>query len=235
MRIVALAISGIALLGVLALTVTTWRVKRDLREVQEQVTELRQKSTEETGERPAPVRIPARIAPTMQPPRLNQALPVQIPTPEINKAEIQQAVSAQLAEERQQERQRREEAREERARSHREIIAAQLGLSSAEGQKFDGILISMQQGMRTLRETMREGQKTFAELRPQMDALTESTQKALEELLGPERLEKLKGLEPSPPSPPGAPRLTGPGSSNRWLLNLVGGGPPPRGVPLPPP
>jgi uncharacterized protein YoxC len=234
MRIFSLAISGIALIGVLFIGITTWRVKRDLRETQSQISELRQRIAEETTEKPAFVRTATRVSPKVPPPRLNQVTPTQIPTQEVNKAEIQQVVSAQLAEERQQERQRREEAREERARKRREQIASRLGLTPAEEQKFEGIVTSMQQGMRSLRETLRDGQKTFAELRPEMDALAERTRKSLEELLGSDRLEKLKELEPGPPSPPGAPQPTGSGPSNRWLFGLVGGGPPPRGVPLPP-
>ena len=232
MRLLTLAIAAFALLAVSVLAVGHWKLSRELSDTKQQVAELKTAVAELQDEAPTP----RDQSPALRP---NAAVPRFVPPPQPgsppppaatgNKEEIQQIVAAQLAQERELERVRRDERQNERGRRFRERIATRLELSPEEGQKFETTLSGMQRDWITLMEPLRDGQKTFAEIRPALDALSERTQKALQDLLGPDRLAKLKELDPSPPG--GGPGGGGPNNPNRWLFGIAGG-PPARG-PMP--
>ena len=106
-------------------------------------------------------------------------------------------MAEQLADEQQQ----RQAEREQREQQRRERMAAELGLTEAEKERFLTVLGLMQSEWRQLREQERAGEKTMAELRPQMAAMRQKTDQALRELLGEERMQKYQAMSASQRGP----------------------------------
>jgi hypothetical protein len=206
MRLIAIFASFVALLAAAVLSVAVVKLRRESAATRGELVALRESCQEDrdafawgevvgspSGARaaarpvaPAPRLAPAALAPGSG---QGQAAAPSLASPEV-KAEVKKLVAEQLADEQQQ----RQAVREQREQQRRERMAAELGLSEAETARFLTVLAATQAEWQQLREQERAGEKTMAELRPQMAAARQKSDQALRELLGEERMQKYQGL-----------------------------------------
>jgi hypothetical protein len=210
MRLVSLLVSFVTLLATGVLSVAVIKLRRDLANTRSSLAALRESCQEADdgfaradGEEgwPAAARAPERLtaaAPRLAPAALApasgdaQTAALSLAAPEV-RAEVKKLVAEQLAEEERQ----RQAVREQREQRRRERLAAELGLTETERGRFFAVLDGMQAEWRQLREQQRAGEKTMAELRPQMAAIRQKADQELRELLGEERMQKYQSLGPS--------------------------------------
>jgi hypothetical protein len=210
MRLVCVLVSFVTLLATAVLAVAVVKLRRDLASTRSDLAALRE-SCREAGDGfawadgdegwPTTARAPERAvpaAPRLAPAALapasanRQAAAPSLAAPEV-RAEVKQLVAEQLAEERQQ----RQAVREQREQQRRERLAVELGLTATEKERFLTVLDVMQAEWRQLREQARAGDKTMAELRPEMSAVRQKADQALRELLGEDRMQKYQSLSAS--------------------------------------
>jgi len=210
MRLFALLVSFVALLAAAVLSVAVVKLRRELAQTRGDLAALRDSCREgreafawaesDEGTR-SPARASERTAvavPRLAPAALAPSAGGQQPgapslaAPEV-RAEVKKLVAEQLADEQQQ----RQAVREQREQRRQERLAAELGLNEAEKARFLTVLAALQDEWRQLREQERTGEKTMADLRPQMEAVRQKTDQALRELLGEERMQKYQSLSPS--------------------------------------
>jgi predicted secreted protein len=225
MRLIAIFASFVALLAAAVLSVAVVKLRRELAATRGELAALRESCQEdrdafawgEVAGSPSGARAaerPAAAAPRLAPAALatgagqGQAAAPLLASPEV-KAEVKRLVAEQLADEQQQ----RQAVREQREQQRRERMATELGLSEAEQARFVTVLAAMQAEWQQLREQERSGEKSMAELRPQLAAVRQKSDQALRELLGEERMQKYQTLSGSPRGslpgtrpPPAAPR-----------------------------
>jgi hypothetical protein len=218
MRVFSSILSTGAFIAVLLLTVYAWHTRRDLRATQQQLRDVQASIDDlrdELSALPAPARpaSPPAAAAAQVPSPVQVAAPTPQPTGTMNPESLQHFVASEVSQERQRERQQREDDRQARARLFRAQIASRIGLSPDEGQRFETALTDMQKRWRDLMETVRTGQRPMQEVRPEIDALADTTKESLLRLMGTERLSKLREMDLSPQK----------GADNRWLFGLAGG------------
>jgi hypothetical protein len=224
MRLASVFASFVALVATSVLVAAVVKLRREVAETRAEVATLRESCQEaregfpgaDGDERARPAeRTPERtvtagprLAPSAWAPTPGQPAVPSLASPEV-KAEVKKLVAEQLADEQQQ----RQAEREQREQQRRERMAAELGLTEAEKERFLTVLGLMQAEWRQLREQERAGEKTMAELRPQMAAMREKTDQALRELLGEERMQKYQALSASQrgPGPGQGPSRPAPG------------------------
>ncbi len=217
MRVVSVLLSFLALLATGVLSVSVVKLRRELRATRAELGTLRESCQEGSGflgddglppavdraERPAPAPrlAPAVLAPVPAPAPASGAA---LASPEA-KAEVKRLVAEQLADEQRQ----RAAVREQREIQRHERMAAELGLGPSEQDRFVAVLTAMQAEWRQIRAQERAGEKTMAELRPQLAAVQQKADQELRSLLGEERMQKyqsMRGSQRGPGAPPPGPR-----------------------------
>lgn len=208
MRLVAVLVSFVALVAASVLAVVVIKLRRELADTRADVTALRESCRGESDPldwsaadpAPLPVRPTAavaapsapRLAPAaLAPAAANQGAPA-LASPEA-RAEVKKLVAEHLADQQQQ----REAMREQREAERRERVAVELGLGADQRTRFVALLTATQAEWRQLREQARTGDKSMAELRPQMEATRQRTDQALRELLGEEKMKQYQSLSGS--------------------------------------
>ncbi len=215
MRVIAVVLAFVSLLvsGVLAVSVV--RLRHDVDSLRKEVGELRSSASEDepAGSSDRPPREP-QARRLDSPPRLAPVALAPAAAPSENTAEVKQQVQRMVADELAQERERRQNVREQREALWRVQAATDLGLNEAEKERFLAVLAQEQNERRRLLDVERSGQKTFIELRPELDALRQRTQQSVRAILGDERMKQYEAMRPdrpggfgrgTPPTPPASP------------------------------
>jgi hypothetical protein len=151
-------------------------------------------------------------------------LPPAVDTPE-GREQLRRFVVAQMEQERAEGRIRAEQRFTEREQARRDRLVKELGLSPAEGEKFNQIMNNVQAARTALRSRIESGELNRDTIGREMTALRETSDKQLRDLLGDERMKKFEETRR------GGPGAATQGGGRRWGAGGGGGWGPPGGRP----
>jgi hypothetical protein len=146
-------------------------------------------------------------------------LPPAVDTAE-GREQLRRFVVAQMEQEREQGRIRAEQRFAEREQGRRDRLVKELGLSAAEGEKFNQIMNNVQTARTALRSRIESGELNREAIGREMTTLRETSDKQFRDLLGDDRMKK---FEESRRGGPGGPPQ---GGGRRWGGGGGGWGPP---------
>lgn len=215
MRVIFAAFAMFVVVTLAVLSVSVVKLRRELAKTRTDLAALRAAWIEDCDFLEAPNRNailePGTAAPSAGP-RLAPVLLAapSLPTPQASSPvpDDEPPVDPAVAKQRADERSAREQLLDQRDEQRSERIATAMELGSEDRQRFLDILTLARQERRIFSEQERLGEKSWVEIRPQMNALRENTEHALRELLGEERMKRFetlrgaeRGLAASPPPP----------------------------------
>jgi hypothetical protein len=259
MRLVAILVTGLLAIAVIAEGAYIARTRGQLQQLERRLEALSEERDSAFG-RAEPIRRGGRerdladlddddrpVAPGPPPPRFtrppsgNEAaapgdprnplpLPAALDSAEARE-QLRQFVMAQLERERQEARDRMTERRSERETRWREQVAKQLALSPPETEKFNQILNNSQARRDALQARIQAGELEGPAIRSAIMGLREESSRELRSLLGDERATKYEELRRSEGGR-GGPGGGGGGGLGRFGAGPPGGGPP-GGPPIP--